>query len=70
MGRPDYTSGQFRETARCRDAQHGGRVRCAFAPQLVLSCLVITYLLTSDTNDACKTVNLLNESALRLHAPV
>jgi len=25
MGRPDYIFGQFRETARCRDAQHGGR---------------------------------------------
>jgi len=23
MGRPDYIFGQFRETARCRDAQHG-----------------------------------------------
>ena len=27
--------GQFRETARCRDAQHGDGVCCAFAPQLV-----------------------------------
>ena len=26
MGRPDYISGQFRETARCRDAQHGDGV--------------------------------------------
>jgi len=33
MGRPDYTFGQFRETARCRDAQHGGGVCCA--PQLI-----------------------------------
>jgi len=23
MGRPGYIFGQFRETARCRDAQHG-----------------------------------------------
>jgi len=36
MGRPDYIFGQFRETARCRDAQHGDGVCCAFAPQLVL----------------------------------
>jgi len=36
MGRPDYIFGQFRETARCRDAQHGDGVCCAFALQLVL----------------------------------
>ena len=35
MGRPDYIFGQFRETARCRDAQHGDVVCCAFPPQLV-----------------------------------
>jgi len=35
MGQPDYIFGQFRETARCRDAQHGGGVCCALAPQLV-----------------------------------
>jgi len=35
MGRPDYIFGQFWETARCRDAQHGDGVCCAFAPQLV-----------------------------------
>ena len=35
MGRPDYIYGQFRETARCRDAQHGDGVCCAFAPQHV-----------------------------------
>jgi len=23
MGRPDYIFGQFRETAKCRDVQHG-----------------------------------------------
>jgi len=37
MGRPDYFFGQFRETARCHDAQHGGGVCCALAPQLVRS---------------------------------
>jgi len=37
MGRPDYIFGQFRETARCRDAQHEDGVCCAFAPQLVLN---------------------------------
>jgi len=36
MRRPDSIFGQFRETAWCRDAQHGDGVRCAFAPQLVL----------------------------------
>jgi len=40
MGRPDYIFGQFRfpfrETARCRDAQHGDGVCCALAPQLAL----------------------------------
>ena len=35
MGWPDYIFGQFRETARCRDVQHGDGVCCAFAPQLV-----------------------------------
>ena len=29
MGRPDYIFRQFRETARCRDAQHGNGVCCA-----------------------------------------
>jgi len=28
MGRPDYIFGQFRETARCRDAQHGDEILC------------------------------------------
>jgi len=37
MGRPDSILGQFGETARCRDAQHGDGVCCAFAPQLVSS---------------------------------
>ena len=37
MGRPDYVFGQFRETARCRDAQHGDGVCCAFAPQPVFN---------------------------------
>jgi len=37
MGRPDYIFGQFWETAH---AQHGGRVCCAFAPQLTLSYLM------------------------------
>jgi len=35
MGRCGYIFGQFRETARCRDAQHGDGVCCAFAPQPV-----------------------------------
>jgi len=39
MGRPDYIFGQFRETARCRDVQHGDGVCCAFAPQLF--CIVL-----------------------------
>jgi len=38
MGRPDYFFGQFRETVRCRDVQHGDGVCCAFAAQLVLVC--------------------------------
>jgi len=36
MGRRLHSFGQFRETARCRDAQHGDGVCCAFARQLVL----------------------------------
>jgi len=40
MGRPGYIFGQFRETARCCDAQHGCGVCCAFAPQLVLNVKV------------------------------
>jgi len=35
MGRPDYIFSQFRVTAQCRDAQHGGGVCCALAPLLV-----------------------------------
>ena len=35
MGRPEYIFRQFRETARCSDAQHGDGVCCALAPQLV-----------------------------------
>jgi len=35
MGRPDLILGQFEVTARCRNAQHGDGVCCAFAPQLV-----------------------------------
>ena len=35
MGRPDYIFRQFRETARCHDAQHGDGVCYALAPQLV-----------------------------------
>jgi len=35
LGRPDSILGQFGETARCHDAQHGDGVCCAFAPQLV-----------------------------------
>jgi len=41
MGQPDYIFGQFRETARCRDAQHGDGVCCAFAPQLVILVTVL-----------------------------
>jgi len=37
MVQPDYIFGQFRETARCRDAQRGDGVCCAFAPQLVIA---------------------------------
>jgi len=43
MRRHDYIFGQFRETARCRDAQHGDRVCCAFAPQLVSFCYSVLY---------------------------
>jgi len=43
MGRSDYISGQFREIARCRDAQHGDEVCCAFVPQLVF--LVFFYII-------------------------
>jgi len=32
MGRPDYIFGQFRETARCRDAQHGDVVSTMAIP--------------------------------------
>jgi len=41
MGRPDYIFGQYRETARCRDAQHGDGVCCAFAPQLGFVVVVV-----------------------------
>jgi len=42
MRRPDYIFGQFRETARCRDAQHGDGVCCAFTPQLVAECVCVS----------------------------
>ena len=45
MGRPDYIFGQFRETARCRDAQHGDGVCCAFAPQLVFTIISSDFIL-------------------------
>ena len=38
MRRPEYIFYQFRETTQCCDAQHGDRVCCAFAPQLVENC--------------------------------
>jgi len=37
MARPAYIFGQFRETARCHDAQHGDGVCCALAPQLLVA---------------------------------
>jgi len=40
MGRPYYIFGQFQETARCHDAQHGGRICCALAPQLVIFVVI------------------------------
>jgi len=39
MGRLDYIFGQFRDTARCRDAQHGGRVCCAFRTIACYTCI-------------------------------
>jgi len=42
MGRSDSILGQFGETARCRDAQHGDGVCCAFTLQLVLSVLLLS----------------------------
>ena len=35
MGRPDSILDQIGETARCRDAQHGGGVCCAFANHIL-----------------------------------
>jgi len=49
MGRPDYIFGQFRETARCRDAQHGGGVCCVFAPRLVIVIIIIIILFRVDS---------------------
>jgi len=49
MGRFDYIFGQFRETAQCRDAQHGNGVCCALAPQLVyflIQCIDADYQAT------------------------
>jgi len=44
MGRPDSILGQIRETTRCRDAQHGDGVCCAFAPQLVVVIIIIKFI--------------------------
>jgi len=46
MGWPDYIFGQFWESARCRDAQHGDGVCCAFAPQLVFYSVRFTITLS------------------------
>jgi len=43
MARPDLIFGQFRETARCRDAQHEDGVCCAFAPQLVRTLILLLH---------------------------
>jgi len=40
MAQPDYIFGQFWETARCHDAQHGDGVCCAFEPQLVFDLML------------------------------
>ena len=40
MGRPDYIFDQFRETSRCRDAQHWDGVCCALAYQLVKGIVI------------------------------
>jgi len=45
MGRADYIFGQFRETARCRDVQHGDGVCCAFAPQLVAIIIFVIIII-------------------------
>jgi len=47
MGRPNSIFGHSRETARCRDAQHGDGVCCAFAPQLVLSSLLHPWIVVN-----------------------
>jgi len=41
--RPAYIFGQFRETARCRDAQHGDGVCCVFEQQLVYYIALVYY---------------------------
>ena len=48
MGRPDYIVCQFREIARCRDAQHGDGVCCAFAPKLVFPSVIIYSTVMTD----------------------
>jgi len=44
MARPDYIFRQFRETARCLEAQQRDGVCCAFTPQIVI---VITASITT-----------------------
>ena len=50
MGQPGYIFGQFQETMRCRDAQHGDGVCCAFTPQVGL--LLLLLLLQTSTKTA------------------
>jgi len=51
MGRPGYIFDQFRETARCLDAQHGDGVCCAFATQLVVIITII--IIINDVTRKC-----------------
>jgi len=45
MGRPDYIFGQFRETARCRDAQHGAGFVVLSHHSLLLLLLILILIL-------------------------
>ena len=71
MGRPDYF-GQFRETARCGDAQHGDGVCCAFAPLLVLLVQVTVNILLLREKPVRVNMNpsIETRTRARTHTPV
>jgi len=65
MEQSDSIFGQFRETARCRDEQHGDGVCCTFAPQLVFCCYFTVLWLIVDSTGNKKSKSILSPVCTR-----